>query len=84
MTKLDDLDSYVVNADYVQLSNAARVQAQFRVLNALGCAIGAPDAEPIRMIVAQNDDFGGNPLCTLIGDGRTAPDRASSSSMYSP
>jgi 2-methylcitrate dehydratase len=76
MTKLDDLASYVVNANYVQLSDATRAQAKFRGLDALGCAIGALDAEPIRMIAAQNDDFGGNPLCTLIGDGRSAPDRA--------
>jgi 2-methylcitrate dehydratase len=45
-------------------------------LDALGCAIGALEADPIRMIAAQNNDFGGNPLCTLIGGGRTAPDRA--------
>ncbi len=76
MTMLADLASFVVNANYGQLSETARVQAKIRVLDALGCAIGALDAEPIRMIAAQNDDFGGNPLCTLIGGGRTAPDRA--------
>ncbi len=30
----------------------------------------------MRAIRAQLDDFGGRPLCTLIGGGRTAPDRA--------
>jgi 2-methylcitrate dehydratase len=76
MTMVDELASFVYNAEYAQLSHAARVQAKIRVLDALGCAIGALDAAPIRMIAAQNDDFGGNPLCTLIGGGRTAPDRA--------
>ena len=76
MTMLDELASFVVNSDYAQLSEAARAQAKIRVLDALGCAIGALGAEPIMMIAAQNDDFGGNPLCTLIGGGRTAPDRA--------
>src|SRR4030042_424573 len=76
MTMLADLASFVVNANYGQLSETARVQAKIRVLDALGCAIGALDAEPIGMIAAQNDDFGGNPRCTLIGGGRTAPDRA--------
>ncbi len=76
MTMLADLASFIVNADYGQLSETARVQAKIRVLDALGCAIGALDAEPIKMIAAQNADFGGNPLCSLIGGGRTAPDRA--------
>jgi 2-methylcitrate dehydratase len=30
----------------------------------------------VRAIRSQLDDFGGRPLCTLIGGGRTAPDRA--------
>jgi len=76
MTMVDELASFVVAADYSQLSQAARVQAKIRVLDALGCAIGALDAPVIKMLVTQNDDFGGNPRCTQIGDGRTAPDRA--------
>ncbi len=76
MTMLEELAAFVFAADYKQLSPAARVQAKIRVLDALGCAIGALDAPVIRMIALQNDDFGGNPRCTLIGGGRTAPDRA--------
>jgi len=76
MAMVDELASFVVAADYGQLSQAARVQAKIRVLDALGCAIGALDAPVIKMIADQNDDFGGNPRCTLIGGGRTAPDRA--------
>src|SRR4030042_991046 len=76
MSMVDELACFVVAAKYDQLSEAARAQAKIRVLDALGCAIGALDADPIRMIAAQNDDFGGHPRCTLIGGGRTAPDRA--------
>jgi 2-methylcitrate dehydratase len=76
MTMLEELAAFVFAADYDQLSQAARAQAKLRVLDALGCAIGALDAPVIRMIAVQNDDFGGNPRCTLIGGGRTAPDRA--------
>jgi 2-methylcitrate dehydratase len=76
MSMVDELASFIFDADYAQLSESARAQAKIRVLDALGCAIGALDADPIRMIAAQNDDFGGNPLCTMIGGGRTAPDRA--------
>ncbi len=76
MTMLNDLAAFVDAAEYEQLSAEARLQAKIRVLDALGCAIGALDAGLIRIIAAQNDDFGGNSHCTLIGGGRTAPDRA--------
>jgi 2-methylcitrate dehydratase len=76
MAIVNELAGFVISASYDQLSQAARLQAKIRILDALGCAIGALDAEPIRMIAAQNADFGGNPRCTLIGGGHTAPDRA--------
>jgi 2-methylcitrate dehydratase len=76
MAMVNDLADFVVSAQYDQLTEAAVEQAKIRILDALGCAIGALEADPIRMIAAQNADFGGNPLCTLIGGGRTAPDRA--------
>lgn len=76
MAMVNELASFVAAADFDQLSMAVRTQAKIRVLDSLGCAISALDAEPITMIAAQNIDFGGNPRCTLIGGGKTAPDRA--------
>jgi 2-methylcitrate dehydratase len=76
MAMVNEMASFVAAAGFDQLSMAARTQAKIRVLDALGCAIGALDAGPMAMIAAQNADFGGNPRCTLIGGGRTAPDRA--------
>jgi 2-methylcitrate dehydratase len=76
MAMVNELATFVVAAGYDQLSEDARNQAKIRVLDALGCAIGALDADLIKKIAAQNADFGGNPRCTLIGGGRTAPDRA--------
>ncbi len=76
MAMLDELASFVVAADYSQLSDAARLQAKIRVLDALGCAIGALDASVIQILATQIEDFGGNPKCTLIGGGWTSPDRA--------
>ncbi len=76
MALVNDLAAFVVSARYEQLSEAARAQAKIRILDALGCAIAALDADPIQKIAGQNEDFGGNPLCTLIGGGRNAPDRA--------
>jgi 2-methylcitrate dehydratase len=76
MAMVNELATFVVAAEYSQLSKDARTQAKIRVLDAIGCAIGAVDAPVIQAIAAQNADFGGNPRCTLIGGGRTAPDRA--------
>ncbi len=76
MTKAEQLAAFVVRASFKDLSEAAVDQLKIRVLDALGCAIGAAEGEPIRLIQAQLDEFGGTPLCTLIGGGKTAPDRA--------
>ena len=76
MSMVDKLAAFVVAASYENLSGAAQTHAKVRILDALGCAIGAIDAEMILTLRQQNDDFGGNPRCTLIGGGRTAPDRA--------
>jgi len=76
MTHVEQLASFVDRASYEGLSAEARDQLKIRILDSLGCAIGALDGEPIRFLRAQLDDFGGATHCTLIGGGRTAPDRA--------
>src|SRR5215211_7699089 len=70
------LARFVVERSWDDLSERAHEELKIRVLDALGCALGATEAPPIRAIRADLDDFGGRPLCTLIGGGRTAPDRA--------
>ncbi len=59
-----DLDGYA--ADRLKRS----------LLDAIGCALGALNAEPVRAIRGLVDDLGGTGPATLIGGGRTAPDRA--------
>ena len=76
MTQVEQLAAFVVRARYEDLSKEARQELKIRVLDALGCAIGALDGPPINMIREQIEDFGGKPLITLIGGGKTAPDRA--------
>jgi 2-methylcitrate dehydratase len=70
------LARFVAARTWDDLSQAAREELKIRVLDALGCALGALEAAPVRAVRAQLDDFGGRPLCTLVGGGRTAPDRA--------
>jgi 2-methylcitrate dehydratase len=76
MTRVEQLAAYIERTAYEDLSQEARQELKIRVLDALGCAIGAIEGPPIRMLRLQLEDFGGNPLVTLIGGGRTAPDRA--------
>lgn len=76
MTIAQELASYVVKASYDDLKESTREALKVRVLDSLGCAIGALEGEPIQMVREQIEDFGGQGHCTLIGGGRTAPDRA--------
>src|SRR5436190_1052530 len=76
MTLVEQLAAFVVRMKYEDLSEEARQQLKIRILDAMGCAFGALDGPPIKMLQAQLEDFGGKPLVTLIGGGKTAPDRA--------
>lgn len=76
MTQVEQLAAFVVRMAYEDLSEEGRYQLKIRILDALGCALGAIEGPPIKMLQAQLEDFGGKPLVTLIGGGKTAPDRA--------
>jgi 2-methylcitrate dehydratase len=75
MTQVEQLADFVVRARYEDLSEQAREQLKIRIIDALGCAFGALEGPPLKMLRAQLDDFGGSPLVTLIGGEKTAPDR---------
>jgi 2-methylcitrate dehydratase len=76
MTQVEDLAAFAVQTRYDDLSDAARRELKIRVLDALGCAVGALGGPPTEVVRALAEEFGGTPLATLIGGGRTAPDRA--------
>jgi 2-methylcitrate dehydratase len=76
MTKVDELANFIVRVSYDDVSAQARLQLRIRVLDSLGCAIGALNGEPIGMLRDHLDDFDGADHCGLIGGGRAAPDRA--------
>ena len=75
-TQVDQLAQFVCGAQFEGISEPAREQLKLRVLDSLGCALGALDGEPVRIVAAQVREFGGAPLATLIGAGKSAPDRA--------
>jgi 2-methylcitrate dehydratase len=75
-TQVERLARFVARTRWEDISDAAREQLKLRVLDSLGCALGALDAEVPAVVRAQVRDFGGTPLATLIGGGKSAPDRA--------
>jgi len=75
-TRVEQLADYVCSARFQHISEPARAQLKLRVLDSLGVALGALDGEPVAMVRTQVQEFGGAPLCTLIGAGKSAPDRA--------
>jgi 2-methylcitrate dehydratase len=76
MTHAELLAEFVTRASYEDLSDVAVRELKIRVLDSLGCAIGALGGEPVRLVGEHIEEFGGNPLVTLVGGGKTAPDRA--------
>lgn len=76
MTIAEELASFVTRASYDNLSEQARLQLKIRILDSLGCAIGALEGEPLRLLRDHLQDFADEGRCTLIGGGRAAPDRA--------
>jgi 2-methylcitrate dehydratase len=75
-TEVQQLAAFVDSASLDQISPAALEQLRIRVLDTLGVAIGALDAEPIQAIRGLLEELGGTPQATLIGGGSTSPERA--------
>jgi len=78
-TEAERLAAFIVSASYDRISPLARQRLKIHLLDSIGCAIGALGGEPIRKIREQYEDFGVVEMshgCTLIGGGKTAPDRA--------
>jgi 2-methylcitrate dehydratase len=76
MTRAEQLAAFVKSASYDRLSGQARDQLKIRLIDSLGCAIGALTAEPMQIIRDHTHEFNGASVCTCIGSTRTAPDRA--------
>ena len=76
MTEVQKLAKFINSRKYSDLSEAAVKELKIRLLDSIGCAIGALQGEPVKIIKEQIEDFGGKPLTGLIGGGSTAPDRA--------
>lgn len=77
MTHVEELAEFVRRASYDSIAIDATRALKARLLDSLGCAIGALDAEPIRAVRSYARSQGGP--CTLIGAGRG---RAETATLY--
>lgn len=76
LSRSERMAAFVEGASWESISPAAREALKVRVLDSLGCAFGAIDGPPVRIIRDNVEEFGGVPMCTMIGGGKTSPDRA--------
>jgi 2-methylcitrate dehydratase len=76
MSCVKSLAAFVCRSVYADLSERAREQLKIRILDSLGCAVGALDGEPVRIIRRYLTEFEPQGQCTLIGGGSAPPDSA--------
>ena len=75
-TIAEQLASFVSHVSADDFSNGECERMKIRVLDSLGCAVGALSAPPIEMIGRHTAKFGQSGGSTLICGGHAAPDRA--------
>lgn len=80
MTVAQQLAGFVTEASWDRVPVSSRRELKIRVLDSLGCAIGAlgpfGTQGPLPRLREAVDELGGAPHSTLIGGGRSAPDLA--------
>ena len=76
MTAVEHLAEFAVSVPYEEISEAARQQLKIRILDALGCAIGALDTRLLQIVRKNITEFDPNGRCTLLSGGRASPEHA--------
>jgi 2-methylcitrate dehydratase len=76
VTRVEELGNFVASRSFGDLSEKTVRQLKIRILDSLGCAIGALPGGPTQTLRRLTVELGGTPQSTLIGGGKTSPDRA--------
>ncbi len=74
VTCAEQLANFVAKQSFDDLAADDRMQLKIRILDSLGCAIGAMDSEPTKKVREQIAECSGP--CSLIGGGWATADRA--------
>ncbi|MFL5619478.1 MAG: MmgE/PrpD family protein [Gemmatimonadaceae bacterium] len=75
-TIAEDIASYALSSSFGDIPVGIVEQLKLHLLDSIGCAFAALEGIPILRLRDHIDEFGGTPVCSLIGGGKTAPDRA--------
>lgn len=76
MSCAENLAAFVCRSAYDDLTETVREQLKIRILDSLGCAVGAFEGEPVQIVRRQISEFEPQGKCTLIGGGTAPPDSA--------
>jgi 2-methylcitrate dehydratase len=76
MTCVENLAAFVCRSVYEDLTETTREQLKIRILDSLGCAVGAFEGEPARIVRRHIGELEPQGKCTLIGGGTAAPHSA--------
>jgi len=76
MTIVEEMAEFIETSSFEDLSFQAIEDLKIRVLDSLGCALGALHSETTNHVKEAEAELGGNKQCSLIGGGSTSPDRA--------
>jgi 2-methylcitrate dehydratase len=74
MTEVEELADFVCSKSIHDLSEEARHQLKIRILDALGCAIGAQDSDLARKVREHVHDMGEGGPTSLIGGKKSSPE----------
>src|SRR6185437_4953539 len=83
MTDVERLARFVVARSWDDLSDMARSELKIRVLDALGCALGARAAAPVAAIRAQLEDLAAGRSARWSGAARARPTEPHSTTVRS-
>ncbi|MDD5205773.1 MAG: MmgE/PrpD family protein [Desulfobacterales bacterium] len=78
MTKAQELAAYAVNVSYDEIQESVRQQLKIRIIDSLGCAVGALGEELIQRLRGYLKIMGdgSRSQITVLGGGTASPDRA--------
>lgn len=76
MALVKQLADFAARSSYADLPTGTREQLRIRILDSLGCGLGALRADTVRRVRDVVTAYRADGPCTLIGGGRAAPDRA--------
>src|ERR1035437_2634737 len=76
LSQVEQMAEFVNGVRFETLSSDTRQKLKIRILDSLGCSLGALHAEPVRMIGGYINELGSGGSCTLIGGGCADVDRA--------